>query len=104
MFILNLGHSFTCSAVLSVCVQIPFVGHLRALYNLYLIEYGPTFNSLAELTVAHSTSVPSPQVCTSPCNFLVTTDYCINLLNTKRNLLYIRNQIVPRSKHFPPQL
>ena len=28
----------------------------------------------------------------------------LNLLNTKRNLLYIRNQSVPRSKHFPPQL
>ena len=25
----------------------------------------------------------------------------LNLLNTKRNLLYIRNQSVPRSKHFP---
>jgi hypothetical protein len=24
------------------------------------------------------------------------------LLNTKLNLLYIRNQFVPRSKHFPP--
>ena len=24
-----------------------------------------------------------------------------NLLKTKRNLLYIRNQSVPRSKHFP---
>ena len=28
----------------------------------------------------------------------------INLLKTKRNLLYIRNQPVPRSKHFPPRL
>ena len=28
----------------------------------------------------------------------------INRLNTKRNLLYIRNQFVPRSKHFPPRL
>ena len=28
----------------------------------------------------------------------------INLLNTKRNLLYLRNQSVPRSKHSPPQL
>ena len=28
----------------------------------------------------------------------------VNLLKTKRNLLYIRNQSVPRSKHFPPQL
>ena len=27
-----------------------------------------------------------------------------NLLKTKRNLLYIRNQSVPRSKHFPPWL
>ena len=26
------------------------------------------------------------------------------LLKTKRNLLYIRNQPVPRSKHFPPRL
>ena len=26
------------------------------------------------------------------------------LLKTKRNLLYIRNQSVPRSKHFPPRL
>jgi len=28
----------------------------------------------------------------------------INLLKTKRNLLYTRNQPVPRSKHFPPRL
>ena len=28
----------------------------------------------------------------------------INLLKTKRNRLYIRNQSVPRSKHFPPRL
>ena len=27
-----------------------------------------------------------------------------NLLKTKRNLLYIRNQSVPRSKHFPSRL
>ena len=27
----------------------------------------------------------------------------INLLKTKRNLFYIRNQFVPRSKHFPPR-
>ena len=27
-----------------------------------------------------------------------------NLLNTKRSLLYIMNQSVPRSKHFPPRL
>jgi hypothetical protein len=28
----------------------------------------------------------------------------INLLKTKRNLLYTSNQSVPRSKHFPPWL
>jgi hypothetical protein len=28
----------------------------------------------------------------------------INLLKTKLNLLYIRNQSVPRCKHFPPRL
>ena len=28
----------------------------------------------------------------------------ITLLNTKRNLLYIRSQFVPRSKHFQPLL
>ena len=27
-----------------------------------------------------------------------------NLLKTKRNLLYIRDQSVPRCKHFPPRL
>ena len=27
-----------------------------------------------------------------------------NILNTKRNLLYIKSQFVPRSKHFPPRL
>ena len=31
-------------------------------------------------------------------------EYIVNLLKTKVNLLYIRNQSVPRSKHFPPQL
>ena len=30
--------------------------------------------------------------------------YQFNLLETKRNLLYIRNQSVPRCKHFPPRL
>ena len=30
--------------------------------------------------------------------------YDMNLLKTKRNLLYIRNQSVPCSKHFPPRL
>ena len=33
-----------------------------------------------------------------------TVRYVLNLLKTKRNLLYIRNQFVPRSKHFPPLL
>jgi len=28
----------------------------------------------------------------------------MNLLKTKGNLLYIRNQSVPRCKHFPPRL
>jgi len=28
----------------------------------------------------------------------------INLLTTKRNLLYMRYQSVPRCKHFPPRL
>jgi len=28
----------------------------------------------------------------------------LNLLKTKRNLLYIRNQSVPRSIYFPPRL
>jgi len=28
----------------------------------------------------------------------------INLLKNGRNLLYVRNQFVPRSKHFPPRL
>jgi len=32
------------------------------------------------------------------------SDTVINLLKTKRNLLYIRSQSVPRSKHFPPRL
>jgi 4-aminobutyrate aminotransferase and related aminotransferases len=35
------------------------------------------------------------------------SDLCctdINPLKTKHNLLYIRNQSVPRSKHFPPRL
>ena len=41
-------------------------------------------------------------------NILKPTGYVMhqqfNLLNTKRNLLYIRNQFVPRSKRFPPRL
>ena len=28
----------------------------------------------------------------------------VKVLKTKRNLLYIRNQFVPRSKRFPPRL
>ena len=35
---------------------------------------------------------------------LITIQFFFNLLKTKRNLLYIRNQSVPRSKHFPPRL
>ena len=40
---------------------------------------------------------------TSSCNSLNNTGM-INLLKTKRILLYIRNQSVPRRKHFPPQI
>ena len=32
------------------------------------------------------------------------TERYINLLKTKCNLLYIKNQFVPRCKHFPPRL
>jgi hypothetical protein len=35
---------------------------------------------------------------------LLTCTTPITLWNTERNLLYIRNQSVPRCKHFPPQL
>ena len=40
---------------------------------------------------------------------LITINYSImtlniNLLKTKRDLLYVRKQSVPRSKHFPPRL
>jgi len=31
-------------------------------------------------------------------------DLNINLLKTKRNLLYIRHPSLPRFKHFPPRL
>ena len=37
-------------------------------------------------------------------NFKTVFHSGINLLMTKRNVLYIRNQSVPRSKHFPPLL
>ena len=35
---------------------------------------------------------------------LATTITRLNLLKTKRRLLYIKNQSVPRCKHFPPRL
>jgi hypothetical protein len=37
---------------------------------------------------------------------VITEEYniTVNLLKTKRNLLYIRYQSVPRCKHFPPRL
>ena len=38
------------------------------------------------------------------CSLLDNNRTYINLLKTRRNLLYIRNQTVPRSKHFPPRL
>jgi hypothetical protein len=37
-----------------------------------------------------------------PLNLIVGTFF--NLLKTKRNLLYVRNQSVPRCKHLPPRL
>jgi hypothetical protein len=38
-------------------------------------------------------------------NFLIVTAYnFINLLNTKRRLLYLKTQFVPRSKHFSSRL
>jgi len=36
--------------------------------------------------------------------FTVSVFSQINRLQTKSNLLYIRNQSVPRCKHFPPRL
>jgi len=37
-------------------------------------------------------------------NYLYFPTNALNLLQTKRNLLYIRNQSVPRCKHFPSRL
>jgi len=37
-------------------------------------------------------------------NTVQSVEVFINLLKTKRNLLDIRNQSVPRCKHFPPRL
>ena len=38
------------------------------------------------------------------CNCYIAVLVYFNLLKTKPNLLYIRNQSVPRSKHFPPRI
>jgi len=38
------------------------------------------------------------------CDCMETCRSCFNLLKTKRILLYITNQSVPRCKHFPPRL
>ena len=46
----------------------------------------------------HEWSIPGG-LCTIPCVMVL-----FNLLKTKRNLLCIRNQFVPHSKHFPPRL
>ena len=42
--------------------------------------------------------------CSVQCACIPSYYQLINLLKTKRNLLYIINQSVPRSKHFPPRL
>jgi hypothetical protein len=39
----------------------------------------------------------------APTHLLIRNAF-INLLKTKRNILYIRNQALPRSKHCPPRL
>jgi len=56
----------------------------RLLHIVYCLRYRPTY----EFTSAKQYLI----VCT------------IKLLKTKCNLLYIRNQSVPRCKHFPPRL
>ena len=40
-----------------------------------------------------------------PCFWYIQdTGWELNLLNTKRRMLYLKTQFVPRSKHFPPRL
>ena len=61
-------------------------------YGIFLFSFRHSWLSL---------SFPKPLFFFFFCSFCITF---FNLLNTKRNLLYIRNQSVPRSKHFPPRL
>jgi hypothetical protein len=44
------------------------------------------------------------QKATAPPPICISDAVSINLLNTKRNRLYMKNQSVPRCKHFPPRL
>ena len=74
----------------------------------------PSHNSVTEVAIltpisnipaTHNLKWLSSQ--TACAHFFLIQDFCyyyINLLKTKRNLIYIRNQSVPRSKHFPPRL
>jgi hypothetical protein len=43
-------------------------------------------------------------LCHENWNYEYRSLFRFKLFKTKRNLLYIRNQSVPRSKHFPPRL
>jgi hypothetical protein len=81
-----------------------FIGTITAkkktILYLHNFEKGNVYN-LANYGTTQACAVNVPRCSLPNVAHIV---FNVNLLKTKRNLLYIRNQSVPRSKHFPPRL
>ena len=78
---------------MNMCINIPVIQPL--LYFSNSQEFQECNSILLELHSMQLTALSE-----QPSNFF----FIFNLLKTNRNLLYIRNQSVPRSKHSPPRL
>lgn len=80
LLILDLGHSFIFSAMVSVQVQPSCVGRSKQFSSFSIIVYKSQYpHSIAQPPVVHPTSIVSPWVWTIYWNFLVAIDpilYC----------------------------
>ena len=79
----------------------------RATLTMKVYEIGPlAVNNLPPPLPAHSVQCPVGTTGLQDCAVMLNSfdPLYINLLKTKLNLLYIRNQSVLRSKHFPARL
>jgi hypothetical protein len=83
---------------------VPLGSGTKILYLLYGLLHVNNSCGSPQTPIPLCHCLPNKVLLKKLCSLQWMAVLCFNLLKTKHNLLYIRNQSVPRCKHFPTRL